>query len=497
MVKKGRTPSSAKKEEIAAVENDAPVENEAPVENDAPVEEVEAPEDGEAAEAEAPVEEPAVIDAPVNKKKKAAAAAVAEENGVAEDAPVVNGDVAPAADEAGEKKAEEKEEKKKTPKPAKRVVPTWASISDEARKNLSKSKLPKPKTLDAIMAAMSACADPKGLVSAGAIRKFVMEDNPDLSSLVLKKTVLKAVERGLIKQVKGNGFTGSFKLESAKTVAKAAKASKTSKGGKVAKSSGPKMPPLENEFPNIFTWACNPKEASVPYIRKYLVKHYPELNVEENPKGFKKALEGGEKKGQLKRITGQGFSGTFALVDGADKTGANFEDAFENAIIAMSEPKQVSVNSLRDYLGEYHKEYNTDNRPKVVKNALERAVAKGWLKQISGRGPFSGTYRLMHPYFPAPKELWGELFVEKKEKEEKAEKSTPKRKATKRAAVESESEEESEDEDNDDGGEVMPSPKKRGAPTPRKTAAPVKKVAKKVVAKKSKPAPKKGKKGKK
>jgi len=378
--------------------------------------------------------------------------------------------------------------KKKTTKPVKRVVPAWASISEEARKSLSKSKLPKPKTQDAVMAAMAACADSKGLVSAGAIRKFVMEDNPDLSSLVLKKTVLKAVEKGLIKQVKGTGFTGSFKLESAKTVAKAAKASKTSKGGKAAKSSGPKLPPLENEFPGIFTWACNPKEASVPLIRKYLVKHYPELNVEENLKDFRKALESGEKKEQLRRVTGQGFNGTFALVDGADKTGAKFEDAFENAIIAMSEPKQVSVTSLRDYLGEYHKEYNTDNRPLVLKNALERSVAKGWLKQISGRG-FSGTYRLMHPYYPSPKELWGEYFVEKKEKDEK---STPKRKATKRAAVESDSEEEPEDDD-----EVLPSPKKRGAPSPRKTAAPKKKVAKKVVAKKSKPAPKKGKKSKK
>jgi len=404
----------------------------------------------------------------------------------------VNGDATP--DEAGDKKAEVKDEKKKTPKPVKKVVPSWASLSDEARKSLSKSKLPKPKTQDAVMAAMSACADSKGLVSAGAIRKYVLEDNPDLSSLVLKKTVLKAVEKGLIKQVKGKGFTGTFKLESAKTVAKAAKASKTSKGGKVAKSSGPKLPPLENEFPGIFTWACNPKEASVPLIRKYLVKHYPELKVEENPNTFKKALESGEDKGQLKRITGKGFSGTFALVDGADKNGAKFEDAFENAIIAMSEPKQVSVSSLRDYLGEYHKEYNTDNRPLVLKNALERSVAKGWLKQISGKG-FSGTYRLMHPYYPSPKELWGELFVEKKEKGEKAEKSTPKRKATKRAAVDSDSEEESED---DDDGEVMPSPRKRGAPTPRKTvAAPKKKVAKKAVAKKGKPAPKKGKKGKK
>ena len=55
--------------------------------------------------------------------------------------------------------------------------------------------------------------------------------------------------------------------------------------------------------------------------------------------------------GQLKRVTGQGFSGSLALIDGADKSGAKFEDPIENAIIAMSEPKQVSVNSLRDYLG--------------------------------------------------------------------------------------------------------------------------------------------------
>merc|ERR1719291_1634852 len=102
------------------------------------------------------------------------------------------------------------------------------------------------------------------------------------------------------------------------------------------------------------------------------------------------------------------MGGTFALVDGADKNGAQYEDAIENAIISMSEPKQVSVGALRDYLGEYHKEYNTDQRPIVLKNALDRSVEKGWLKQISGKG-FSGTYRLMHPYYPSPKELWGEV----------------------------------------------------------------------------------------
>jgi len=466
--KAARLPSSAKKAEIEPENEtaDSPAETPEDVSEEVPAE-----------------EEPAKEEAPVPKKKKAAAAA-ALENGVPEDAPEVNGD---ATAEDGDKKAEVKDEKKKTPKPVKKVIPAWATLSDEAKKNLSKSKMPKPKVQDAILEAITTCADAKGVASAGAIRKYVLEDNPELPKMVIKKGVAKAIERGLIKQVKGTGFSGSFKLESAKNVAKASKSKSKDK-----KSPGPKLPPLENLFPGVFTWACNPKEASVTLIKKYIAKHYPDLDVE--GLAFRRALESGESKGQLGRVTGKGFSGTFALVDGASKTGAKYEDAFENAIISMSEPKQVSVGSLRDYLGEYHKEYNTDQRPQVLKNALERAVAKGWLKQITGKG-FAGTYRLMHPYYPSPKELWGELFEDKKEKKEKVEKSTPK-KAKKRAAAESESEEESDDE-----GEVVPKPKKRGAPTPRKTAsAPVKKVAKKAVkavSKKVKAAPKKGKKSKK
>ena len=49
-------------------------------------------------------------------------------------------------------------------------------------------------------------------------------------------------------------------------------------------------------------------------------------------------------------IIGKGMSGTVALVDGADKTGTKFEDPIESAIIAMNEPKECSVNKLRDYL---------------------------------------------------------------------------------------------------------------------------------------------------
>merc|ERR1712080_171334 len=72
-----------------------------------------------------------------------------------------------------------------------------------------------------------------------------------------------------------------------------------------------------------------------------------------------------------KQLTGKGLSGTFQLVDGANKTGTKYEDAIEDAIIAMNEPKDISVTSLRNYLGEYHKEYNTDQRPRALKNALD------------------------------------------------------------------------------------------------------------------------------
>ncbi len=48
---------------------------------------------------------------------------------------------------------------------------------------------------------------------------------------------------------------------------------------------------------------------------------------------------------------GKGANGTFALVDGMDKTGGKYENAIEDAIIAMNEPKDASVTAIRDYVG--------------------------------------------------------------------------------------------------------------------------------------------------
>ena len=317
--------------------------------------------------------------------------------------------------------------------------------------------------------------------------------------------------------------------------------------------------PLEQIFPLVFTWACNPKEASVGLIKKYLVANYPDLDLGVEMKHYRltmrwyclfitlcwsrKALENAEKNGTLERLSGKGFSGTFQLVDGANKSGAKFEDAFENACIAMNEPKDVSVAKLRDYLSVYHAEYNTDNKPKVLKSALDRAVAKGWITQVCvdllcfsffylglsrylGRASLaltasatptiqvqgsSGARTLLnrkreprlrrnrlpsnvarhfyHSKQPSYRPIWViDILIHNRKK------------AVKRAA-ESESEDESSEEEEEEEA-YKPKKGKRGPPSPRKTvepapkkkakAAPAKKpaakkaAAKPVVAKKSK-----------
>ena len=46
-------------------------------------------------------------------------------------------------------------------------------------------------------------------------------------------------------------------------------------------SSGSKpLVPLEDLFPNAFCWIAHPKESSFNYMKKYIGKHYKDLDVE-------------------------------------------------------------------------------------------------------------------------------------------------------------------------------------------------------------------------
>merc|ERR1739838_81041 len=195
--------------------------------------------------------------APEPAEKVEAEKVAAETNGSSDEAK----DSAPADEKKEDPVTEEKKEdtgiEEKTPKtkkPVKKTVPEWATLWDNAKKALPKALMAKPKIQDNIISAIKASGDSKGVASAGAIKKYVMNDNPDLPKMVLKKGIMKALEKGLIKQEKGKG----------------------------KKETTTEKPPLETVFPGVFTWATNPKECSANLIKKYIAKHYPDLDVEGN-----------------------------------------------------------------------------------------------------------------------------------------------------------------------------------------------------------------------
>eukprot|EP00096_Caligus_rogercresseyi_P004539 TRINITY_DN1885_c0_g1_i1.p1 TRINITY_DN1885_c0_g1~~TRINITY_DN1885_c0_g1_i1.p1 ORF type:complete len:442 (-),score=185.40 TRINITY_DN1885_c0_g1_i1:198-1523(-) len=308
---------------------------------------------------------------------------------------------------------EEGSPKKNPPKPIKKSIPKWASLGTSSAP-LAKSRPEKPKDVDIILEAFEAEADTGGNLSATYLKEYIKDYYPDNFKQIYAMGVKKAMEKGFMTKIRG-----SFKLTKAG-------------GGSSAVSSSHKKASLEDVMPHVFTWICEPKEASAVMIKKYLDTHYPSLASD--VKGFKKALENGVSKGQLERITGKGASGTFSLVDGAPKKGTRFEDPIEDAIIASNEPKYASINALRTYLDEYHPQFGVKERPKVLKIAIERLLSKGHLMRVSGKG-FCGTLGLSFPYYPSPQELWGDEYEPNEEEDSKMNGSAPSKKRKKHKIV--------------------------------------------------------------
>ncbi|XP_013009253.2 heterochromatin protein 1-binding protein 3 isoform X5 [Cavia porcellus] len=214
-----------------------------------------------------------------------------------------------------ETKKEEKDQSKEKEKKVKKTIPSWATLSASqlarAQKQTTMASSPRPK-MDAILTeAIKACFQKSG-ASVVAIRKYIIHKYPSLElerrGYLLKQALKRELNRGVIKQVKGKGASGSFVV-----VQKASKTSQKSRNRKKRSSAVDPEPQvkLEDILPLAFTRLCEPKEASYSLIRKYVFQYYPKLRVDIRPQLLKNALQRAVERGQLEQITGKGASGTF------------------------------------------------------------------------------------------------------------------------------------------------------------------------------------------
>lgn len=361
-----------------------------------------------------------------------------------------------------ETKKEEKDQSKEKEKKVKKTIPSWATLSASqlarAQKQTPLASSPRPK-MDAILTeAIKACFQKSG-ASVVAIRKYIIHKYPSLElerrGYLLKQALKRELNRGVIKQVKGKGASGSFVV-----VQKSRKTSQKSRNRKNRNSAVDPEPQvkLEDILPLAFTRLCEPKEASYSLIRKYVSQYYPKLRVDIRPQLLKNALQRAVERGQLEQITGKGASGTFQLKKSGEKPllgGSMMEYAILSAIAAMNEPKTCSTTALKKYILENHPGTNSNYQMHLLKKTLQKCEKNGWMEQISGKG-FSGTFQLCFPYYPSP----GVLFPQKESDESEDE----------------EDEDEAEDEDEDDSSEEdsedeePPPPKRLQKKTPAKAS---------------------------
>lgn len=355
-----------------------------------------------------------------------------------------------------DKKEDKDGVKEKPKKPVKRMVPAWATLS-ASKKVVFTAKFAsnQPKVDDILIEAVESCKEKTG-ASAHSVMKFIVKKYPTLEldkrKYLLKKALQRQVERGTIRQLKGKGFSGSFRI--GKQPPKPASKKPTVAPGMKAETLG-------DALPLIITRLCEPKEASYILIKKYVEQHYPQLNVENRPDILKSALVRAVERGYLEQITGKGASGTFQLKGAGDKVllkGGPLEDAILTAITAMNEPKTCSITTLRKHLVETNKDSVEYRLVNTLKKTLQKCKVLGWMEQITGNG-LTGTYQLSYPYYPSPA-----ILFPNKQKEKTAEKA--KRRRTVDSSEEESSEEEESESEEEESEDEAPPPKRKAQKRP-------------------------------
>uniref|UniRef100_A0A2K6S0A8 Heterochromatin protein 1-binding protein 3 n=1 Tax=Saimiri boliviensis boliviensis TaxID=39432 RepID=A0A2K6S0A8_SAIBB len=351
-----------------------------------------------------------------------------------------------------ETKKDEKDQSKEKEKKVKKTIPSWATLSASqlarAQKQTPMASSPRPK-MDAILT--------EAIKASFYFKQFILDllcSYPSLElerrGYLLKQALKRELNRGVIKQVKGKGASGSFVVvqKSRKTPPK----SRNRKNRSSAVDPEPQVK-LEDVLPLAFTRLCEPKEASYSLIRKYVSQYYPKLRVDIRYEPLTWTLKHGVLLPLLKK------SGEKPLLGGS-----LMEYAILSAIAAMNEPKTCSTTALKKYVLENHPGSNSNYQMHLLKKTLQKCEKNGWMEQISGKG-FSGTFQLCFPYYPSP----GVLFPKKEPDDSRDE---------------DEDEDESSEEDSED---EEPPPKRR---LQKKTPAKSSGKAASVKQRGSKPAPK-------
>ncbi|KAG7318868.1 hypothetical protein KOW79_017342 [Hemibagrus wyckioides] len=378
------------------------------------------------------------------------------------------------------KKPEEKEGGEEKSKKVKRKIPAWATMSASklacAPKSVSVSQ---PKVEEILLDAIQNCKERSG-ASIFTIMKYVTKKYSSMemdkrTKSQYKRAMKKLVEKGLVKQLKGKGFSGSF------TIGKLPSESNSKKKPSTSSFSGTKGGTLGEALPLIMTRLCEPKEASYILIKKYLEQHFPQLNVESRPDILKNCLQRSVERGFLEQITGKGASGTFQLKKSGNKVllgGGLLEDAIVAAITAMNEPKCCSISVLRKFLVENHQDKTAYFIVANLKRTLQRCKMMGWMEQITGHG-LSGSYQLSYPFYPSPDVLFPEM-MEKIKQKEKEKLKQQKRRRDEESDDEEEEEEEEEESEEEESEDEEPPPRKRSQkrPAPRKRQPPPRKKPK-------------------
>ncbi|MGH0118321.1 UNVERIFIED_CONTAM: hypothetical protein FKN15_048557 [Acipenser sinensis] len=160
--------------------------------------------------------------------------------------------------------------------------------------------------------------------------------------------------------------------------------------------------------------ACFQKSgASAFAIKKYIVHKYPSLELDKRGYLLKQALKRELQRGAVRQVKGKGFSGSFTVVSSNSKQSQKsrkkggsapakvavpeptekLEDTLPLIFTRLCEPKEASYVLIKKYVEQYFPKLMVESRPHMLKNALQRAVEKGQLEQLTGKGA-SGTFQL-------------------------------------------------------------------------------------------------------